>query len=219
MRRESEEVSNLFKLSFGDHFTVDAENEEQYTALLSIHAEDRSGMQLVCLRGHQDIEVIDMSNGDEVYFDITILPDDSMEMSALEGEDREELEQKFHMFLLLLTADRITANEQPRRLTDGTWTMHVNDVEIVCQKTIDLLYGEVGEYTAHLFIGSEKRDADDIVKVYLVFLEETENDPVHYEPIDEVTREMLYEKLMKSLGLANELEGPDDESEPNEFVC
>lgn len=219
MTRESTDPKDLFRLSFGDQFCFNESADECYTALLCFHADDSSGVTIVCLKGYVDMEEADISEGEEVYLSVRILPNKTMEMEILDEEDRQGLEQQFHLFMLLSAGIRVTIAEQPQPIVGDRWTMHVDGTHIACRKVLTQKYGEVGEYTAHLFIGSEEKGDDDIVNPYLVFLEELESEPLLYGPIDEDDREMLFDALMEAMGFSTKSEDVDDELEDDQLMC
>ncbi|MEK9155432.1 MAG: hypothetical protein AAB839_02170 [Patescibacteria group bacterium] len=212
-------VLDFYNLTWGDQITLTMEKgeEQHYTVLVAYYsdpAEDPSA-DVVCLAGHHDRETMDVGAGDEVYLNITPLPDGGFALRVLEDEERDDVEQDFYSYFLLIGAIRTTTSEQPVQRTEEEWTLVVDEKTLVCRRVTRATYGVMGENTADVFMGSEDKGDDEDVETYLIFIEVLEEDPLAYGPMEEEDRDQLHLTLLNMMGyedLDDDLE--DDEDDP-----
>lgn len=182
--------------AWGDQFTLE---DKEYTVLVVYPLIDQPGFNVVCLPGACDPATMTPNAGDELYLRITSIGDTLRVTRHLNPSERAEVERTFYTFMVFLGAKRITTANQPLKQNERDWMIVAEGMRLTCTKLMRVGYGDCGEYTADVFMGSQL-NGDIVTAVYLVFLELTEENPDTYTDVDEETREMLYESIMKEMG-------------------
>lgn len=207
---------NPHTLTWGDHFTFSTpDGDENYTVLVAYTAADDPSVDVVCLKGHHDLETMDLAAGEEMYLNLAATSDGNWGVRELKGEERKDVEKDFHFFFLLTGAQRVTTAEQPFRRSDEEWVIPVGGKNMICQQIMRATYGEMGEYLAHIFMGGEEQtDATAATEVFLIFLElAEEEEPPRYIAIeDQEVQDTLHQALMAAMGY----EFPEEDEDPED---